>query len=205
MAFGPYCKYIIHFAQRTKANVLNSRGKKIFKKYSDMEDADDDAGAAMGDDFARELDSYVSEKFCGPVTRSRNLKPRILFPTAAQVAAKQQKEEAQSQHNTDEEADTDIEEVHAAAPTPEPKVLEKGLETPRAVKITAPLSPPTTARTTRSTDVRSNGIASASLTSTGSHSQEFQSWQSAKPQGRKRDANDEIEVSNHKRIRSHAA
>lgn len=169
-----------------------------------MEDADEDARAAMDDDFARELDSYVPERLRGPITRSRDLKPRILFPSAAQVAAKHQKEQ-QSQHNTDEEADTDIEEVHAAAPTPKPKVVEKGLKTPRAVKIIAPLSPPTTARTTRSKDVRSDDIASASFTSTGSHSQEFQSWQSAKPQSKKRDADDKIDVSNHKRIRSHAA
>ena len=167
-----------------------------------MEEAD-----GMDDDLGQ--DASVPARLRGPITRSRDLKPRILFPTAAQVAAKQQKEkEEQSQHNTDEEADTDIEDVAAAAPTPQPKVVEKGLKTPRAVKITAPLSPPTTARTTRSKDFRSD-IAEASFTSTGSHSQEFQSWQSAKPRGKKRDAADnsssDIDVGNHKRIRSHAA
>lgn len=155
----------------------------------------------MDDDFAAELDATVPDRLRGHNLRSRGLQPRILFPTAAQITAKKQKEQEvkQQQSVTDEEADTDIEEAHVA--TPAQKVVEKGLKTPRAAKVVAPLSPPTTARTTRSKDVRSD-VTSASFTSTGSYSQEFQSWQSVKPQGRKRDHSVGDDAGTHKRLRN---
>jgi len=79
-----------------------------------------------------------------PLTRSA-IKPKLLFPTRQQAAAKMS-------HNTeDEEADTDIEDHTKDFSTPKHQV-EGFLPTPKAPRF-APATPPTTARATRSKNI----------------------------------------------------
>lgn len=91
------------------------------------------------DDVDAELSSTVPSRLRGPLTRS-GLKPRLLFPTAAQLAAKKEKALIPDE---EEEAITDIEDSTAM------DLSEDGVTTPKAPKF-APASPPTTGRATRS-------------------------------------------------------
>ncbi len=80
-----------------------------------------------------------------PLTRS-SVKPRLLFP-----AAKKATPFTAASHNTeDEEADTDIEDQDGSS-TPIGQIKMTAV-TPKAPKF-APVSPPTTVRTTRSRKV----------------------------------------------------
>lgn len=79
----------------------------------------------------------------GPLTRSA-IKPRLLFPTAEQLAAKARK----SFVTDDEEAITDIEEESHEMSTPA-KNTGGSASTPKAPRF-APASPPSTLRATRS-------------------------------------------------------
>lgn len=152
------------------------RGKKVFRRFSEMEEpASDDIDMNL----ESEMDATVPARLRGgPITRS-SVKPRLLFPSAAQLAAKQNKISQE-----DEEADTDIEDV---TETSNPFYEEKKMDvTPRASKFT-PLSPPTTAaRVTRSKNVSDDDLTS-SFSSNGSHAKEFQSWQKTRTQGQKRE------------------
>ncbi len=97
------------------------------------DDSDDDANA--------NLDEVVSPNLRRPLTRS-SIKPRLLFPSAEQSRAKETRF-----HNTDdEEADTDIEEPATSTPMDQ---MDAMVATPKAPRF-APVSPPTTARATRS-------------------------------------------------------
>ncbi len=168
----------------------------------------------MSDDLADHLDASVPTRLRGPVTRSA-IKPRLLFPSAHQRISKAQREKLKREITTsDEEADTDIEEDNKAAPSTvkvvETEIVEKGLKTPRAKKVVAPMSPPTTiARVTRSKDVHSDsGVASSFASS--SHSEEIKSWHSRgspTPHGKKRDhsVSADADAGSHKRARNHAA
>jgi len=118
--------------------VLCSRGKKIFKKFEDDEDATsgghDEEGAPAEDSSA------VSKR----LTRS-SIKPRLLFPPDATE---------EDGADEDEEADTEIEdgpvdEKEADVPETPLELVEVAPDTPKAPKF-APASPPTTARATRS-------------------------------------------------------
>jgi hypothetical protein len=83
----------------------------------------------------------VSRNLRRPLTRS-SIKPRLLFPTPEQAKAREP-----IYHNTDdEEADTDIEEQPTSTPS---NMVKDMAATPKAPRF-APVSPPTTARATRS-------------------------------------------------------
>ncbi|KAI1411134.1 hypothetical protein F5Y13DRAFT_166487 [Hypoxylon sp. FL1857] len=122
------------------------RGKKIFRKFSSNEIADE----ADEDDSSEELLDSPSSGRIRPLTRS-SIKPRLLFPAKGKAVAKATTE--------DEEAVTDIEdhvlrdteeeeeEVLEAPATPAAKVNEKP-KTPVAPRF-APASPPSTVRATR--------------------------------------------------------
>ncbi|KAH8598847.1 hypothetical protein B0O99DRAFT_614321 [Bisporella sp. PMI_857] len=117
------------------------RGKKVFRKFG--EDSND---VPVRSETARESGLEGSPDG-GRVTRSA-IKPRLLFPTAQQIEAKEKRRQA---IEDEEEAVTDIEEHEIATPVNE---REETVTTPKAPKF-APFSPPPTARrTTRSKDVQ---------------------------------------------------
>lgn len=103
------------------ANILNSRGKKVFRKFSDIESA---------------------SRF--------TVQPRLLFPSA-------KGSNENELINTDEEAETDIDEQHSKDQTANidetvetpAEAIEEKVDTPKAPKF-APASPPSTSRATRS-------------------------------------------------------
>lgn len=133
----------------------------------------------IGDDMDDELDATVPSRLRGPLTRS-SMKPRLLFPTAAQLAANNP-EDVEA-----EEADTDIEEGSSMSALVYNE--EKMAATPRAPRF-APVSPPTTvARVTRSKKISSDdGMAGPSFSTMTGPTSPFESWQRTKPQGQKRE------------------
>ncbi len=112
---------------------MDSRGKKIFRKFED----EDEATPGQGDEATG---SVTPRK---RLTRS-SIKPRLLFPP---------KKQDQGELDGDEEADTDIEVQGENKDVEEPEtpvdLVDEAPETPKAPKF-APASPPTTGRTTRS-------------------------------------------------------
>ncbi|KAF4637847.1 hypothetical protein G7Y89_g230 [Cudoniella acicularis] len=154
--------------RRTDGLIYVFRGKRIFKKFAQTDEAgpSDPARARivneMDDDLDNELDEALPSRLRGRITRS-SVKPRLLFPTAQQLG----KKELSQKEVEDEEADTDIEDpsmkaspsvdirMHNASPhlatTPKDMVDEK-VTTPQAPKF-APASPPGTHRATRSKKV----------------------------------------------------
>ncbi|KFY63899.1 hypothetical protein V496_03591 [Pseudogymnoascus sp. VKM F-4515 (FW-2607)] len=182
----------IQEGERKDGLVYVFRGKKIFRRFSDLDEAGSRPSAA--DEVEDEIDVTVPSRLRGPLTRS-SMKPRLLFPTQRQL------DERDSQYSeADEEADTDIEEGNALAT---PALHTDKVATPRAPRF-APVSPPSTvARTTRSKKVSSDDeMAGASFSSLGSASP-FESWQRTKPKGQKRgsDAISAFDTGNHKRLR----
>ncbi|KFX90505.1 hypothetical protein V490_06412 [Pseudogymnoascus sp. VKM F-3557] len=178
--------------ERKDGLVYVFRGKKIFRRFSDLDEAGSRPSAA--DEVEDEVDVTVPSRLRGPLTRS-SMKPRLLFPTQKQL------DERDSQYSeADEEADTDIEEGNAVAT---PTLLTEKVATPRAPRF-APVSPPSTvARTTRSKKISSDDdMAGASFSSLGSASP-FESWQRTKPKGQKRgsEAISDFDTANHKRLR----
>lgn len=95
-------------------------------------------------DLGADLDATVPARLRGPMTRS-SIKPRLLFPTTEQLAAKAKKSAISVD---DEEADTDIEGGSTDSSTPAKQIRNLSV-TPQAPDF-ALASPPTTARATRS-------------------------------------------------------
>ncbi|KAJ8105171.1 hypothetical protein ONZ43_g7531 [Nemania bipapillata] len=168
--------------KRTDGVLVVFRGKKIFRKFSDSNDADSSSQAE--NDEATELD-VDTETHHRPMTRS-SIKPRLLFPPKPKG-----KQVATTTTLEDEEAVTDIEDnvLHGAEEdeieTPQtPIQVAKGkVETPSAPRF-GPASPPSTGRTTRSTD-KLRGGDKAKVPSP------FDGWRRSKsraaPQGQKRE------------------
>lgn len=123
MAFSMSCKLTHHdvLYVRSVANTTNSRGKKVFRKFSDIESA---------------------SRF--------TVQPRLLFPSAkgsnenepihTDEEAETDIEEQHAKKQT-AERDDDVE-------TPA-EAIEKTVDTPKAPRF-APASPPSTSRATRS-------------------------------------------------------
>jgi hypothetical protein len=123
--------------------LINSRGKKQFRKFADMEEISGSTSGVL-DEADGGLDAAVVSRLHRPMTRS-SIKPRLLFPVPAQQPVSVE----------DEEAETDIEDSIPAKDRMEVEKPETPLElvdetpdTPVAPKF-APVSPPTTQRTTR--------------------------------------------------------
>lgn len=141
MACFTFCKSYIPIYTKTEANFLSSRGKKIFRKFDeDFEDQDeyDDEGLLAGRSDAEDMSSSAR-----PLTRA-SIKPRLLFPTAEQRQAREQKSVV-----TDEEATTDIEEHADADEVVEAPAKESGNEVGNGVTESEPTTP--TNQTTQST------------------------------------------------------
>jgi hypothetical protein len=86
-------------------------------------------------------EASADDETSSPFSRS-SIKPKLLFPA-------QRKEKQPSVDDVDEEATTDIEDE--AEEQTVPQTPSKGTDTPHAPKF-APVSPPDTKRTTRSTN-----------------------------------------------------
>ncbi|KAF7545886.1 hypothetical protein G7Z17_g8830 [Cylindrodendrum hubeiense] len=147
-------------SRREDGMVYVFRGKKFFRKFCD--DDNEDADELLDDEVEDEL------RLARPLTRS-SIKPRLLFQT--------EKTEAMIE---DEEAATDVEDELIDEPAAEPQTPVKPhhqrASTPEAPKF-APVSPPDTRRTTRST----NKLAEQStpIKPTGRKSP-FDSWRRTK-------------------------
>jgi len=120
-------------ARRIDGIVYVFRGRKFFRKY-----ADDEEDAHM-----EELAGLDAHDITGPLTRS-SIKPRLLFPVPKPDGM-----------DEDEEAVTDVEDATTEDAPLDPQTPTKPrheqLNTPDAPKF-APVSPPDTKRTTRSTN-----------------------------------------------------
>lgn len=122
-------------SRREDGMVYVFRGKKFFRKFSDNDNEDMDE--LLDDENEDEV------RLARPLTRS-SIKPRLLFQTPKTKAMIEE-----------EEAATDVEDEHIDQPVAEPqtpaKPHHKRASTPEAPKF-APVSPPDTRRTTRSTN-----------------------------------------------------
>lgn len=122
---------------------MYSRGKKQFRKFTDIEEPSPRAGLDEGEGG---LESAVESPTKRHFTRS-SIKPRLLFPT-------DKSDESTKELDEDEEAATDIEDhvlagLEASKPETPEDMIDEAPSTPRAPRY-APASPPATARTTRS-------------------------------------------------------
>lgn len=162
--------------RRNDGMLIVFRGKKKFRKFSEVEEASsgnevlDEADGGLNTALRNAVDSAVRR----PVTRS-SIKPRLLFPTKPA--------EASDTKNDDEEAVTDIEDhvlAKSKADHPETplELVEEAPDTPVAPKF-APASPPTTARTTRHGDKGSEESTPIKPTRSGKRSP-FDGWRRVK-------------------------
>ncbi|KAK3945567.1 hypothetical protein QBC46DRAFT_277274 [Diplogelasinospora grovesii] len=131
--------------RREDGMLIVFRGKKQFRKFTENDEASASIREAL-DETDGGLDSVVESRLRRPLTRSA-VKPRLLFPAAkAEPDPKPIDEE-------DEEAETDIEDHVLAGledknPSTPMDLVEAVPDTPEAPRF-APVSPPSTARTTR--------------------------------------------------------
>ncbi|KAL3962565.1 hypothetical protein ACCO45_004088 [Purpureocillium lilacinum] len=125
-------------SQREDGMIYVFRGKKFFRKFAENEsaEAEEEEGEASGADVELELTR--------PLTRS-SVKPRLLFPS----------KKTDENDVEDEEAVTDVEDMFMSDEPAVPQTPQKSsavpAKTPEAPKY-APVSPPDTRRTTRSTN-----------------------------------------------------
>ena len=136
---------------------MYSRGKKFFRKFPE---ADLDSPTISTTAATSFLDSYTEREETTPHFTRSSIKPRLLFPTAAQ---RQSRQPATPLNITDEEATTDIDETRPD--DTEMTEEEPPITTP--IKNTfAPTTPPTTVRATRSSkkkaEAESNGMTPSS-------------------------------------------
>ncbi|PNY27457.1 Uncharacterized protein TCAP_02619, partial [Tolypocladium capitatum] len=124
--------------QREDGMVYVFRGKKFFRKFAENDDTQPQEQETYAD---------IEPELTRPLTRF-SVKPRLLFPTNKLDEA-----------NDEEEAVTDVEDMSKAdeAPTPQTpiKAHSAPAKTPGAPRF-APVSPPDTKRTTRSTNKLAN-------------------------------------------------
>ncbi|EHL03219.1 hypothetical protein M7I_0733 [Glarea lozoyensis 74030] len=137
------------------------RGKRVFRRFSDAVDVDEDVSntAPIGESSETEIDVNDLPNHQGPLTRS-SVVPRLLFATEEQKKEK----EARLKAAEEEEADTDIElpimassssrrrtgnRTDALMESTPSEQVDCDITTPKAPRF-APYSPPTTGRATRS-------------------------------------------------------
>ncbi|KAF5134596.1 uncharacterized protein G6M90_00g037390 [Metarhizium brunneum] len=147
---GEGAQSIDEAARREDGIVYVFRGKKFFRKFSEQDQSEEIAASAEDDEL----------RLNRPLTRA-SVKPRLLFPTQKTTA------------EDDEEALTDVEDMNLIdehVPQTPMKAHSIPAKTPEAPKY-APVSPPDTRRTTRST----NKLADTPMKGTGRKSP-FDSW-----------------------------
>jgi hypothetical protein len=172
----------------------------VFRKFSELDAADQ---ASVDDSDEDELNAAVEETAVSPRLRGRmtrsSMKPRLLFPSAEQLAAKNK-----SHNDADEEAETDIEDGNLDELNT-PTELEHKVATPKAPKF-APVSPPSTMRATRSKKI---DLSSHGGRGSVKPPSPFDSWSRTKPASHKRGASAlekaDTPVTSPKRLRGHAA
>lgn len=159
---------------------LHSRGKKIFRKFSDS--FDDDNDPLEGEESADMED--LGEAHPRRVTRS-SIKPRLLFQTkdkGKEAAAIAQAEEEEAVTDIEDHVFADAEEVEV--PETPMIVADERAKTPDAPRF-GPASPPSTTRATRSTDKLNTPVSKPSKVPSP-----FDGWRRSKsraaPTGQKR-------------------
>jgi hypothetical protein len=127
----------------------NSRGKKVLRKFSQVEAEGSPEPEEVSGDLADSFDSSLPDHLRSPLTRS-SLKPRLLFPSAKKTKVQDEStvDEEIIVSKSDEEAATDIED-NGELITPMAEDDKKLGMTPSAPRFGAG-TPPTTARATRS-------------------------------------------------------
>ncbi|TGJ81751.1 hypothetical protein E0Z10_g7014 [Xylaria hypoxylon] len=136
--------------KRTDGVLVVFRGKKMFRKFSDENDADSSSQAE--DDEAADLDFNGQARRNRPMTRS-SIKPRLLFPSESKgkkVATTTEDEEAVTDIEENVFLDAQDSETEEVPQTPV-QVAKSKVQTPDAPRF-GPASPPSTGRATRSTD-----------------------------------------------------
>ncbi|RWA06709.1 hypothetical protein EKO27_g8402 [Xylaria grammica] len=136
--------------KRSDGVLVVFRGKKMFRKFSDENDADD-SSQAEGDEVA-DLGFDGEARRNRPMTRS-SIKPRLLFPSASKgkkVVTTAEDEEAVTDIEDNVFQDTQDADIQEVPQTPA-HIAKGKAETPKAPRF-APSSPPSTGRATRSTD-----------------------------------------------------
>lgn len=133
--------------RREDGMLIVFRGKKQFRKFTEMDEPSNRDGLDEGEGG---LESAVESPTKRHFTRS-SIKPRLLFPTADSDEPKELDE--------DEEAATDIEDhvlagLEADKPETPADLVDETPGTPAAPRY-APASPPTTVRTTRFSNKKS--------------------------------------------------
>lgn len=116
----------------------NSRGKKIFRRFTEPDSDDSGHTDLSGSSSQRRLKHRAGAAAQRPLTRSA-IKPRLLFPSEDQL---HEREQGAEEH--DSEAVTDVEMHNTSNPTAKPKT------TPTQALVQPPTSPPSTLRSTRS-------------------------------------------------------
>ncbi|KAI1473062.1 uncharacterized protein F4812DRAFT_411414 [Daldinia caldariorum] len=185
--------------QREDGIIYVFRGKRIFRKFSAIEDLDSDE--AESESGEAELNGAESRERLRPLTRS-SIKPRLLFPTKGKNVAKPTTD--------DEEAATDIEDHVFKDVDKDVEEEEKEIEVPATptTKVTkkpgTPVSPPSTVRTRRTTFHAKADVSPLKVTK--SRSSPFDGWRRSKSrataQGQKREGDELARPNEPKRQRA---
>jgi len=205
------CKWQILINHTSSTDSHDSRGKKIFRRFSNPEeDCVSSASTDVGDmPGQRTLKRQAGAAAQRPLTRS-SIQPRLLFPSE-----EQRLEREAGPDDVDEEATTDIEMPNASSPAKQ-KGKAHDVQTPTKGRY-RPATPPPTNRATRSMDKKASPAqptpiykdepepmsvsTSGSFPSKRKPKSPFDSWQRTKT-GRKR-AGDAVEgAGSPKRTRS---
>lgn len=191
---GEGVKTVDEASSREDGMVYVFRGKKFFRKWADFDTEDLEE---LEDD-----ENDAEARLARPLTRS-SIKPRLLFQTAKTQEMIDEEEAATDVEEDEEEQETEEEVEIPEIPVPQTpaKRRVKHAATPEAPKF-APVSPPDTRRTTRST----NKLMDEATPIKGrSKSSPFDAWRRTKehkaPSGQKRHA-DTLTSDNAKRTRT---
>lgn len=190
---GEGVKTIDEASSREDGMVYVFRGKKFFRKFSDLDNEDLEE---LEDD-----ENDVEARLARPLTRS-SIKPRLLFQTPKTQEMIDEEEAATDvEEDDDEQTEEEVEIPEVPVPQTPAKRRVKHAATPEAPKF-APVSPPDTRRTTRSTNKL---IDEATPVKGRSKSSPFDSWRRTKEHkasgGQKRHA-DALTSDNAKRART---
>ncbi|KAI1132910.1 hypothetical protein F5Y10DRAFT_171853 [Nemania abortiva] len=169
--------------KRSDGVLVVFRGKKIFRKFSESNDADSSSQAENDEATDVNLDSETRQH--RPMTRS-SIKPRLLFPSKSkgkQVAPATTVEDEEAVTDIEDNVFHDVQDDEIEVPETPIQAAKGKVETPNAPRF-GPASPPSTGRATRSTD-KLRGGDKAKVPSP------FDGWRRSKsravPQGQKRE------------------
>ena len=182
MACSTSCKSFFYPSRKPITDRINSRGKKVFKKFENDDynidpdeeaETEEDVGRIMGDeDF--DIPSTIK-----PLTR-KSVKPRLLFPTEAQRRAREEAAEEDTTDIEDANKPEDTEMQIQEQAEPDEIQQDDAPSTPAEAIKSTPDSPPVSTRSLRSSMHKSSGTDSATGTGATKRSSPFDSWRRSK-------------------------